>query len=1021
MSRHDYDTREHVYVINRYLPIFRFFGVIAFIFVAGLPALSVDLLPGAPHFDRISRSDGLSNASVSSIFQDRRGFMWFGTQGGLNRFDGRNVRVWEHDPFDENSLPHNLIQTMYLDPKEDVIWIGTYRGLSRFEMTTERFENYVHHDSDPTSLSDDVVTAIARDTHGFIWVGTLDGLNRLDPKTGAVERVGSSGALPHQTIRALHVDGDGMLWVGSYGGLSVVDTESLSVVRTLSEADGLPAPAVMSIHPTGGEALWLGVWGGGLTRYDPQSDGMRTYELADDRVYVVNGTDTIYAGTWGGGLFGLDTETGSIRRYVHDPRRDASLSHNVVYSLAFDTAGALWVGTNGNGVNRRSEHKRNRLRFRHDLADPESLSPGKITAIHRDSRGVLWIGTYTGGLNRWSPSEGRMVHYSHNPGDPHSLSNDIVTSIFEDSRGRLWVTTNEGLNLYDSERDRFERMYHDPEDPNTIPDNITYCMAEDAEGMLWVGTYSAGVSRFDPADGTFSHYSNDPSDPESLSDDLVYAMLVDSSGRLWIGTNNGLNLYRPDIDGFVRFVHDSGDRSTLSGNTVRVLHEGGNGDIWIGTVSGGLNRLDVERMRFAHLTKRDGLPDNTVIGILEDGYSRLWLATLYGISVVDRDMTVVRNLDEEDGLAGMEFNGGHFRDTDGTLLFGGPEGVSVFTDQLLGQNVHKPPVHIIGVEVDGVSVESAVGSETSVSLSYRNASLSVEYVALDYEAPGKNTYRYKLIGFDAGWTDSGRRNFTTYTNLPAGTYTFVVQGANNDGVWGAVPATLQVSVQASPWLRWWSFLAYGVIAVAVYALLLRIREGRVLRVRERQLAATRERLRAANQRLETLSVEDDLTGLYNRKYLNARLEEEYVRARRGGSPLSLLIVDIDRFAAFNDAYGRAAGDECLKVVAETLRDEVNRLADFVARFDGEEFCIVLPQTETDGAGAVAERVRKAVRSRSIAHATSDVDECVTVSIGACTWNVEGVLGVESIVSAAEGALYRAKEGGRNRVESCTVS
>jgi diguanylate cyclase (GGDEF)-like protein len=282
----------------------------------------------------------------------------------------------------------------------------------------------------------------------------------------------------------------------------------------------------------------------------------------------------------------------------------------------------------------------------------------------------------------------------------------------------------------------------------------------------------------------------------------------------------------------------------------------------------------------------------------------------------------------------------------------------------------------------------------------------------------KNRYKFKLIGFDEEWTESGNRNYTTYTNLPAGHYTFVVQGANNDGVWGREPATLEVSVEAPPWVRWWAFLAYFVFAAGVYAVAVRIREGRLLKARVHELTETRERLQAANRRLEELSKKDALTGLFNRRYLDARLVEELARARHSGAPLSILVVDVDRFKAYNDRYGHEAGDESLKVVAQTLEQEVNRASDFVTRYGGEEFCIVLPQTDGTGALAVAHRVNSAVRRRSIVHESSDVDEYLTVSVGACTWTVANGRPLEGLVSAADAALYRAKQSGRNAVEAC---
>lgn len=999
-----------------------------------LPAISVD--PDAAFFDQYGREEGLSSSAVSSIVQDDRGFIWFGTQGGLNRFDGTRVRSWEHEPFTENQLPHDLIQTMYRDPSEPYIWLGTYRGVSRFNLDTGTFTNWAKEVGNPNSLSNDVVTAIVRDRDGTLWVGTLEGLNRLDPATGHVERTlrtrGIPG-LPDETIRALHIDERGYLWIGSYGGLAVLDPQRDRIRSVLTEEE-LPAAAVMSIQPDPEEErLWLGVWGTGLVRYDIPAEfrdgeepaggpALELFPLGDDRVYtVLPGPDRyVFAGSWGGGLYRVDRVTGEVDGFRHEPSQLYSLSHDTVYSLAFDDSGALWIGTNGGGVNRLSENKRNYLRFRHEYQSPAGVSQGRITAIRRDSYGSLWIGTYNGGLNRYDAERDEMIHYRADPSRPAALSNDIITAIYEDSQRNLWIATNEGLNRYIRERDSFETFHHDPEDDRSIPGDIIYDVEETAEGVLWIGSYGEGVSRWDRRDNSFRHYSHDPDDPASLSDNLVYDILEDSRGRIWVATNRGLNRYDRGTGSWVRYSHTPGTPGTLSSNSLRVLHESSKGVLYIGTVSGGLNIFEPEREGFRYLSPAGGLPDNTITAIEEDDAGRIWLATEYGLAIYDPETGAIENLDEDDGIGGMEFNAGSFKDGDGTLWFGGNHGVTAITDPLLAENTHPPQIHITGIDIMSrpYRPEALTFTGQGLELGYEETTLGLEFASLDFAAPGRNRYRYQLEGFDTDWIDNGTRGYTTYTNLPPGTYTFRVDGSNNDGLWSGNPAELTLHVQTPPHLRWWAFLVYAAAGIFLVFTVLRLRDRRILARRVEQLDVQRTQLESDNRLLGRMSLTDPLTGVYNRRYFDWRLQDSWDRAAKSGWAISLIMVDVDRFKNFNDRYGHPEGDSTLRHVADLLTQRVSRASDVVARYGGEEFGIILHGVDEEGARQVAENICGAVAEARIPHDASDVSDIVTVTAGFCTVTPGSGGSPKALVAGSDRALYAAKDAGRNQVRSC---
>ena len=763
-------------------------------------------------FSRLSREDGLSNSSVSSIVQDSRGFLWFGTKNGLNRYDGYEFIVYSNNPFEDNSLSHNLVQTIFMDT-EDVLWVGTYRGLNRFDTRTKRFTRYTHDPNDPESLSNDIVTAVSRDSEGRLWAGTLDGLNALDERTGAFRRYRNAaegqGPLPKDTVRSLLCSKDGELWVGTYGGLLRYDaaSDSFSVFRSTKTDrpdERLPSDNVMVLSEDSAGRLWAGCWGGGLVRIDADRRGTSVWSFSDNRLYslVVGYSGVVYAGTWGGGLIELNLATGTHVVHRADSRHPYFLSNDVVYSLFKDESGLLWIGTNGGGV-----HWLDRTRDRFDLFAndpqvPSSLSKGAVLAVLEDSRGRLWVGSYNGGLNRLDPGSSSFIHYRHDPKSRASLSNDIVNGLMEDGSGTVWVATNEGLCRFDEASDSFERY--------DGPDPTYYALTKDSAGRHWYGYFRKGAERWDPSTGERLRFEYDPQNRSSLSDNLVYFVKEDSRGRVWLGTNSGLNRYAPETGGFVRYKHDASDRSSLPSDTLRCMLEDSKGRLWFGTAPGGLSLLDLQTGKFTHFTKRDGLPDDNVVSILEDSGGLLWLGTNYGLCVFNPETRNVTVLDVRDGLQGLEFSIGHFRNAKGELFFGGVDGLNRIKNAALRRNAHVPPVKLTSFKVfdKALAVGLEIADLREVRLSRKENFVSIEFSALDFTDPKSNRYAYMLEGFDKGWINAGARRYASYTNLPGGNYVFRVKASNNNGVWNEEGASLRIQVKPGFWATPAAFILY---------------------------------------------------------------------------------------------------------------------------------------------------------------------------------------------------------------------
>jgi diguanylate cyclase (GGDEF)-like protein len=368
----------------------------------------------------------------------------------------------------------------------------------------------------------------------------------------------------------------------------------------------------------------------------------------------------------------------------------------------------------------------------------------------------------------------------------------------------------------------------------------------------------------------------------------------------------------------------------------------------------------------------------------------------------------------------MEFNSGSMRDQQGALWFGGTHGVTVLENARLQANTHPPAVEITGVEVmsEALTPEAQTFTGETIELSHRDRSISFEFVALDFAAPSSNRYRYMLEGFDQDWIANGTRDFTTYTNLPAGSYTFRVDGSNNDGVWSGDPAELRITVARPLYARWWAFAGYAALLVLVALVVLRLRDRRLLKAQVAQLHDQRTRLEDDNRLLGRMSITDPLTNIYNRRYFDWRISDSWTRAQRSGWSLSLLIIDIDYFKLFNDSYGHPEGDAALREVARVITERVSRASDVVARYGGEEFAVLLHGVDDPGAGRVAENIRRSVEEVRIPHDASAVSDVLTVSIGICTVRPEAGGSAKTLLAGADRALYEGKQAGRNTIRSC---
>ncbi|MEM7582734.1 MAG: response regulator [Acidobacteriota bacterium] len=935
-------------------------GLSAFVVAAGnLEATPPVIEPSVSQgknikFQRLSLDDGLSQAFVTCSLQDRQGFMWFGTQEGLNRYDGYRFTVFNHDPNDPASLSHDSVKSIVEDHL-GTLWIATDGGgLNRFNPGDNTFTRYRHAIDDPTSLSSDRLRGIVRGSTGELWLGTDGGgLDRFDPHSGRVTRFQHDPedptSLSNNRVRGMFRDRGGQLWLGTDGGgLSMLDPATGGFTHFRHDPQdptSLSHDRVRVPFEDRDGVLWVGTYEGGLNRLDRATgrftrfrhDPENPNSLASDQVWTIyqDQDGTLWIGT-DGGLNEWRPHSEDFSLSHHDPMNSYSLSHDRVVSIYQDRGGVLWVGTY-DGLNKWNTAFGSFLHYQHRPDDPTGLSKSFVQALAEDSAGTVWVGTYGGGLNRFDRATQTFQHYRHDPDNPASLSDDRVMSLHVDRSDQLWIgTLSGGVNRLDRETGTFARFQHDPEDPTSLSWNGVTTLFEDRQGTLWIGTYRGGLNRFEPETETFAHYRHDPEEPNSLSNDLVLAITEDRAGTLWIGTDGGgLNHFDEATGRFTPIRHDPEDPKSLSSDHAWAVLEDGQGDLWIATQGGGLNRWRATYRATGHnvferYTKAEGLLSDVVYGLLADDEGHLWLSSNRGLTRFDPRSQTFKHYDEGHGLQSNEFNwGAQLRTRRGEMLFGGVKGFNLFHPSQIRANTHVPQVALTDLLKFNRSVElgEPLSRVSDLELSHRDWVVAFEFAALDFTAPEQNRYLHKLEGFDQDWVDSGRLRRATYTNLEAGSYTFRVKASNNDGLWNEEGVTLRVKALPPPWKTRSAYGAYTLILLALIALFAR--------------AQARKRERAAELAQANVGLKREIA---QRREREAELQREKRKAQAVLDVAEVMMVAIDptgKVSLVNHEACRVLGypeeqilgkDWTESFVPEELRDDVRaRLASHSSR------------------------------------------------------------------------------------------
>lgn len=876
--------------------------------------LAVQPLRGdfSQRFRHLSLSQGLSHGSVYSIVQDNTGYMWFGTEDGLCRFDGYHITVYRKDPSNPNSLSSGDLSKIWIDAS-GIMWLGTWGGgLNKYDPATDRFTHYLHDPGNAGSISGNRVESLLVDRKGRLWIGTENnGLNRLDDQKGIFIRYRhqpeNPSSLSDDSVKTIYEDRQGNIWIGTNAGINRYNEENGSFTHLCHE-NGNPASLsdnrVRSIMQDHNGLFWIGTRGGGLNRFDGETGIFKVFQpdpknpasISDHSITQVfeDSSGILWIGTYNGGLNRLDPVKESFSHFKHNPQDSRGLSHNRVETIFEDRGKMLWLGTRGGGINM-LDLKPDKFTAYHYHPDstPSLPHPSIQALIETESGDGIWMGTDGQGVSLYHSSTGQYTHYRHDRDNPGSLSDNRVRSLLLDKKAHLWAGTyNGGLN--EMTGNGFKRYTHDPAIADSLSNNRVHCLLQDRDGDIWAGT-NLGLNLLerskDPETGSFRRFYLDAQHHEGLSGNYISSLVQDPYGFIWIGTANGLHKMDKATWTWQSYFHQPGEKNSLCHNFVHVIFIT-RGEFWIGTQEG-LSRFSPETETFRNFGEKEGLVGGAIMSILEDLSGCLWIGSSRGLCRFDPAKGLFNSYDITDGLPSNAFlrNAALKRKQDGRMIFSTIDGLAGFQPGEVKDNPLVPEIVLTSVKVfnEELLPDRLRRRISDLRLPYDKNFISFEFAALDFTWPEKNRYKYMMEGLDTDWVSSGKRRFANYINLPPGKYVFRVKGSNSDNVWNEQGTALNLVINPPFWAAWWFRIAAGVLLMLLIFVSYRARVNTIKR-RNRELSEANSRLEEQiekRQQAETAVQE-------SRERLNSVIEH---------SPVVLWAVDKSGIFTFSEGRG----------------------------------------------------------------------------------------------------------------------
>ncbi|MCP4154172.1 MAG: hypothetical protein GY757_40980 [bacterium] len=851
-----------------------------------------DRTAGEGYFRHLSVESGISGNRIAAMIQDKSGFIWIGTDNGLNKYNGISSTVYPRISGAPGELSSKFLSCI-LEDHEGVLWVGTkIKGLNRYNRGQDNFTTYLHDPGRPGSINNDYITTLFEDTSGQLWVGTIAGLNKFDRETQTFTsyKAPKEKNTPKNAARItkIYQDQGGDIWVATPAGLKKFDPEKgtftsyINIPEEIREApDFVVLRArvnfIFDILEDAPGRLAIATMRG-LHTFDTKTETFSPYRVNEQKQDIINRgiirtlcldrAGQLWVGTVGNGVCVIKPGTGAMTVYRNDDSKIGSISSNKTMSILEDRTGVIWVGTIGKGINIYNPRKEKFVTFKGEPGDNTSTKNATY-AMAQSGTGKIWIANDSG-LSAFDRKKGTFTFYEPDHRAPvenkaSGMSSGMIRALYEDRAGMLWLGTwGGGLNKYDPQKKEYTWYLNEPGNPESIGGNVVFSIYEDRAGELWVGTRQGGLNRLDREKEKFYRYQKDPKNPKSISTNTVPVIFEDRDGELWVGTNmGGLNKFNRESGEFISYQHEEGNPHSISDNDIISIRQGRDGALWVGTWGGGLNRFDKKSETFTRYSTANGMPNNVVYGILEDRNGHLWMNTDKGVTRFDPKTSIFNNYGPEDGLQGYGFHfGSYLKTTEGEIYFGGPDGFNAFYPEEITNNPNKPAVYITGFtlfhnqEEAGESLfEKNISETPAIELSYKQNIFTLQFAALDYTAPGRNQYKCWMEGLHDGWLYMGNKNSIDFAGLEPGHYIFWVKGTNNDGLWNKEAASLRITITPPFWKTVWFRLLLLICALGI--------------------AVTWHRLRIQSLTLE-LKSETEMNRFFTKYKISAR-EQEIVR------------------------------------------------------------------------------------------------------------------------------------------------
>ncbi|MBC3875966.1 diguanylate cyclase [Undibacterium sp. LX15W] len=1008
-------------------------------------------------FRHLSTSQGLPQFSATVVAQDGEGYIWVGTQGGLARWDGYRFRNYLPIPNDPTSLPDNYVMSMYND-KHNRLWVGTNGGgVARYD---DRTDSFVRVPLGPTGISHVTVSSMTGDGKDGLWLATRNGLDHFQPDTGVVQHYrhdpNNPDSLPSNFVRTVALDPHGILWVGTTQGLVRFDVAKQSMRRIRLPMDEAKVQRIVSLGLSADGKLWIGTFDSGAFFLDTKASTNSENSIAVSRLQIQKtdsnvtltgtenihaiqqaGTDEIWLGTYGKGVVIVNTKTLETKSITHEPNRQSSLADNAVWYILRDRSGLIWVGSQ-RGLSLHDPSSNAFLTVYGGENRRHGLGGLDFFSVHGFQNGDVWVGSQNNGISMLKAGSAKFNALAADDRQVQtSLPQSAIYTIFPTTDEQVFIGTEKGL--YQSQRNGtgIKRLKLSPRNPvlrvatllqlgdqlliggpegiwlkdlkqvnedKSIPapwavpiaNKFVTDMQIAPDGAIWVATLQDGVYRYDPTSGELLNIAPDPANPLGLRHRNVSGMLFDSRGWLWVAMQGG------GID----LLRNPSGRPPFS---------------------------------FEHFGKKEKMPNELVNKILEDKQGNIWASTDEGFARIDTKTMQLDPFVESDGvpITGYWSNSGG-RAAQGELIFGGVGGLTIVRSELVKTYRYHPPIVVTNIQLGGKTIAAnhvgLVGQNAKKIIVQPDAnSIVVEFSALDFSAPERNRYAYRLEGYDKNWVETDyTRRLAAYTNLPPGEYRLLLRGSNRVGDWNDENLVLIVKVLPAWFQTWWAYALYVLLLILLIVAVVRWRLWRLNEANQTLELLVQKRTRELEQSrkmLEEQSLTDHLTGLRNRRFLNLYIGEDIARVNRAYQALDgqeidraalnidiiFMMVDIDHFKSVNDEFGHAAGDLVLTQTTAILLEAV-READTIIRWGGEEFLIVARHANYLEAEVLAERIRTRIAEHVFTLPDGQTLQR-TCSIGLTTYpfiptSVEA-FSWEQVVDIADQCLYAAKHGGRN--------